>query len=477
MHAPATESANRLIREEHFRQMKKTAIYISTGRGPTTDEAALIKALDEGMIAAAGLDVLEQEPPGGNNPLLRMDNVILTAHVASASSRFDPARRRRVGQELSLVLSGRWPMSCVNPSVLAEERSQALAAGLDGARPELVIRGRRHRVIIGRRSSVISGGWHRMALSWDPGIVRYPDPRIKTLDPRFQSLVLGNAAVEQIAAGCRFNEGPVWFGDLRCLIWSDIPNDRMMKWEEETGTVSVFRKPSNYANGNTRDRQGRLVTCEMDTQRLTRTEYDGTITVLADTFDGKKLTGPNDVVVKSDGSIWFSDNGAGIRGNYLGHKATAELPYRVYRLDPATGQLTIAVGDMKRPNGLAFSPDEKLLYVIDTPGPGQRTIQVYDVVDNGTKTANRREFNSAEPGGSDGMRVDIQGNLWCAWSGGEAEDGVAVFAPDGKMIGRIMLPERCANVCFGGVKRNRLFMAASQSIYSVFVETQGVMGG
>ena len=253
-----------------------------------------------------------------------------------------------------------------------------------------------------------------MAASWDQGIVRYPDQRIKTLDPRFQPLVLGNAAVEQIATGCRFNEGPVWFGDLRCLVWSDIPNDRMMKWEEETGAISIFRKPSHYANGNTRDRQGRLVTCEMDTQRVTRTEHDGTITVLADSFDGKKLTGPNDVVVKSDGSIWFSDNGAGIRGNYLGHTATPELPYRVYRLDPQTGQLAIAVGDMKRPNGLAFSPDEKLLYVIDTPGPGQRTIQLYDVVDNGTKTANRREFNSAEPGGSDGMRVDVQGNSWCA---------------------------------------------------------------
>src|SRR5271169_1330981 len=307
--------------------------------------------------------------------------------------------------------------------------------------------------------------------------IRYPDPDIKIVDPRFQPLILGNAAVERIATGCRFYEGPLWFGDLRCLILNDIPNDRMVKWAEETGAISVFRKPSHYANGNTRDRQGRLVTCEMDTQRLTRTEHDGTITVLADSFDGKKLTGPNDVVVKSDGSIWFSDNGAGIRGNYLGHVAPQELPFRIYRLDPATGQLTIAVGDMKRPNGLAFSPDEKLLYVIDTPGPGQRTIQLYDVVDNGTTAANRREFNSAEPGGSDGMRVDVQGNSWCAWSGGEAEDGVAVFAPDGKMIGRIMLPERCANVCFGGIKRNRLFMAASQSIYSVFVETQGAIGG
>ncbi len=269
----------------------------------------------------------------------------------------------------------------------------------------------------------------------------------------------------------------MWFGDGRYLLWSDIPNDRIMRWEEETGAVSVFRRPSNYANGNTRDRQGRLVTCEMDAQRLTRTEYDGTITVLADSFEDKRLTAPNDVVVKSDGSIWFSDNGAGTRGNYLGHTAPWELPFRVYRLDPDTGAMTIAVGDMKRPNGLAFSPDENLLYVVDTPGPGQRTVQVYDVVDNGTKTATRREFCSAEPGGSDGLRVDVDGNIWCAWGGGEAEDGVAIYAPDGKMIGRIMLPERCANVCFGGRKRNRLFMAASQSVYALYVETQGVLGG
>jgi gluconolactonase len=307
-------------------------------------------------------------------------------------------------------------------------------------------------------------------------IVRYPDPRINILDPRFAPLVLGNAAIETIADGCRFTEGPVWFGDLRCLLWSDIPNDRMMKWEEETGAVSVFRRPSHYANGNTRDRQGRLITCEMDSQRLTRTEYDGTITVLADSFDGKKLTGPNDVVVKSDGSIWFSDNGAGIRGNYLGHKATAELPYRVYGIDGRTGQITVAVGDMERPNGLCFSPDEKRLYVVDTPG-GTKTTHVYDVVDDGTKLVNGRVFFDATPGYADGIRCDTEGNVWAGFSGGEDQDGVAVFAPDGKLIGRILLPQRCANVCFGGLKRNRLFMAASQSIYSLYVEAQGAIGG
>jgi gluconolactonase len=306
--------------------------------------------------------------------------------------------------------------------------------------------------------------------------IRYPDPRIKILDARFAPLVLGNAAIETIASGGRFTEGPVWFGDLRCLVWSDIPNDCMMKWEEGTGAVSLFRKPSHYANGNTRDRQGRLITCEMDAQRLTRTECDGTIAVLAESFDGKKLTGPNDVVVKSDGSIWFSDNGAGIRGNYLGHKATAELPYRVYRIDGRTGQITIAVGDMERPNGLCFSPDEKRLYVVDTPG-GTKTTHVYDVVDDGTKLANGRVFFDATPGYADGIRCDTEGNVWAGFSGGEDQDGVAVFAPDGKLIGRILLPERCANLCFGGAKRNRLFMAASQSIYSLYVEAQGAIGG
>src|SRR6266567_8793356 len=191
-----------------------------------------------------------------------------------------------------------------------------------------------------------------MTTGWQPA-QSYPDPAIITLDPRFDAVKPPmNAAVERLYTGCRWSEGPVWFGEFRSLLWSDIPNNRILKWEEETGEVSVFRKPSNYANGNTRDRQGRLVTCEMDAQRLSRTEYDGTITVLAESFEGKRLHGPNDVVVKSDGSIWFSDNGAGTRGNYLGHKAPWELPLRVYRLDPASGQMTIAVGDMRRPNGL-----------------------------------------------------------------------------------------------------------------------------
>jgi len=305
--------------------------------------------------------------------------------------------------------------------------------------------------------------------------IRYPDSDLRVLDSRFERIILGFAAIERIAGNGRFNEGPVWFGDGRYLLWSDIPNDRIMRWEEETGAVSVFRRPSHYANGNTRDRQGRLITCEHDTQRVTRTEYDGSITVLAETFDGKKLTGPNDVIVKSDGSIWFSDNGAATRGNYLGHKATQELPFRVYRIDPTSGQMTVVVEDMERPNGLCFSPDESKLYVVDTPA-GPKTVHVYDVVDHGTKLAAGRLFFDAMPGYADGIRCDTEGNVWCGFSGGEGEDGVAVFAADGKMIGRILLPERCANLCFGGRKRNRLFMAASQSVYSVYVEAQGVLG-
>jgi gluconolactonase len=313
------------------------------------------------------------------------------------------------------------------------------------------------------------------ATRWDnPEPIRYPDPNLVALDKRFESIMLGHAAVERIAGDCRFTEGPVWFGDTRQLLWSDIPNNRMMRYDEETGAISVFRRPSNYANGNTRDRQGRLITCEMGSQRLTRTEYDGTITVLADQFEGKRLTGPNDVVVKSDGSIWFSDNGAGIRGNYLGNKGTPELPYRVYRIDGRTSELTVAIDDMARPNGLAFSPDESRLYVVDTPGE-PKTTHVYDIVD-GVKAVNGRVF-FATKGWADGIRVDTEGNVWCGFSGGEGDDGVAIFAPDGTMIGRILLPERCANVCFGGAKRNRLFMAASQSIYAVYIEAQGVLGG
>jgi len=307
--------------------------------------------------------------------------------------------------------------------------------------------------------------------SLDP--IRYPDPAVQVIDPSFAKCRLFHAAVERLATGFRWAEGPVWFGDGRYLLWSDIPNNRIMKWEEETGTVSVFRQPSNYANGNTRDRQGRLVTCEHDSRRVTRTEYDGSITVLMDRFEGKRLNSPNDVVVKSDDSIWFTDPPFGILGHYEGHTAEPEVGTNVYRVDGKTGQATVATAEVPRPNGLCFSPDERRLYVV-VSGAVPREIRVFDVVGDGRALANGRVFIDCGAGIPDGMRCDTDGNLWCGWGGGEGLDGVAIFNPDGQLIGRILLPERSANLCFGGAKRNRLFMAGSQSLYSIYVNAQGV---
>jgi len=310
---------------------------------------------------------------------------------------------------------------------------------------------------------------------WDTNSpIRYPDPDVLVLDKRFEHIKLGHAGIERIATGFRFTEGPAYFGGGRYLVFTDIPNDALIRWDEVSGAVVTLRNPAGYPDGNTRDRQGRLITCELGSRTLTRTEHDGTITVLASHFEGVQLTGPNDVVVTSDDSIWFSDNGAGIRGNYLGDKARAELPFRVYRLDPATGALTIAVSDMERPNGLCFSPDESRLYVVDTPG-GRRTTRVYDMVDG--MPSHGRLFFDDTPGWADGIRCDMEGNVWAAITGGPGYDGVAIFAPDGTLIGRILLPERCANLAFGGRKRNRLFMTASQSVYALYVEAQGCPGG
>jgi len=308
---------------------------------------------------------------------------------------------------------------------------------------------------------------------WEPS-ERYPDPAIKSLDPIFNRYRLFNASVERLATGMRWCEGPAWFGDARCLIWSDIPNNALMRWDEETGAVSVYRKPSNHANGNTRDRQGRLISCEHETRRITRTEYDGSITVLMDRFEGKRLNSPNDVSVKSDDSIWFSDPPFGIRTNYQGNIAPSELPSNIYRLDPRTGQATVVEGTLDLPNGVEFSPDESKCYIEDS-GPNPRPIYAYDVVDTGTRLVNKRVLITAEPNGTpDGFRVDMDGNLWCGWGMGNAElDGVKVFNPEGKPIGFIALPERCANLAFGGRKRNRLFMTASHSLYSLYVNARG----
>jgi len=306
---------------------------------------------------------------------------------------------------------------------------------------------------------------------------RYPDPSVQVLDPSFAPYRLALAKVERLATGFRWAEGPVWIGDQRCLLWSDIPNNRVMRWDEETGGTTVFRKPSNFTNGNTRDRQGRLVSCEHGGRRIARTEYDGTVTTLADSFDGKRLNSPNDTVCKSDGSIWFTDPPFGILGFYEGYMAKPELGTNVYRLDPESRELTLVADDINGPNGLAFSPDEKILYVVESRST-PRNILAFDVADGGRKLKNKRVLIDAGPGTPDGFRVDINGNLWCGWGMGVAElDGVMIFNRDGKPVGRIALPERCANLCFGGTYRNRLFMAASTSLYSLYVNTQGAAGG
>lgn len=312
---------------------------------------------------------------------------------------------------------------------------------------------------------------------WSGGVVRYPDPAVEVLDDRFSKYRIGNAVVERLFTGCRWAEGPVWFGDTRCLIWSDIPNNRMLRWTEESQEVSVFRSPAQHSNGNTRDRQGRLVTCEHTGRRVTRTEPDGSITVLMDSFEGKRLSSPNDVVVHSDGSVWFTDPGYGIMLNYEGEVAEAELPTRVYRLDPQTGEAAIVADDFLRPNGLCFSPDEDLLYIVDTGRShdpnGPSHIRVFDVIaDN--RLENGRVFVDMNPGMADGIRCDEDGNLWAAagWAG-SGFDGAHCYAPDGTRIGQIHLPEICANLCFGGAGKNRLFMAGSQSLYAVYVETTG----
>ena len=308
---------------------------------------------------------------------------------------------------------------------------------------------------------------------WQPA-TRYPDPAISALDKRFESYWIKLAAVERLGTGFRWAEGPVWFGDQRCLLWSDIPNNRIMRWDDETGAISEFRRPSNFANGNTRDRQGRLVTCEHGGRRVTRTEYDGSIKVIIDSFENKRLNSPNDVVVASDGAIWFTDPSFGILGNYEGYRSQPEIGQNVYRVDGETGVAAIVASDVLGPNGICFSPDGRLLYIVESRGVPTRKILAYDVVDGGRQIENKRILIDAGPGTPDGMRCDVDGNLWCGWGMGEAElDGVMIFAPDGTPIGRITLPERCANLCFGGRANSRLFMASSQSLYALYVNVAG----
>jgi gluconolactonase len=289
----------------------------------------------------------------------------------------------------------------------------------------------------------------------------------EVIDPVFASFVMGNAPVKKLATGFDWAEGPVWFGDAGCLLFSDIPNNRIVRWTEEG--VTTFRQPSNYSNGHTRDRQGRLVSCEHGTRRVTRTEWDGSVTVIADSYRGKRFNSPNDVVVKSDGSVWFSDPHYGIKTNYEGFQAEEELPRQVYRVDP-DGTIEAVITDMACPNGLAFSPDERLLYVADTGRMFTSDPQHVRVFDMGSgRPKNGRAFHTVSPGCADGIRCDTDGNLWSS-----AGDGVHCIAPEGHLMGRILVPETVSNICFGGRAKHRLFITATTGLYSVVLNRQGV---
>jgi len=297
---------------------------------------------------------------------------------------------------------------------------------------------------------------------------------LEILDPKFRRLVNGEARLEKLWTGCRWAEGPAYFPAGRYLVWSDIPNERMLRYDETDGGVSVFRQPSNYSNGNTVDRQGRLVTCEHGARRITRTEYDGSITVLADCFEGKRFNSPNDVVVKSDGSIWFTDPPYGIDSDYEGHKSPGEISgNHLYRIDPSSGAVTIAANDFVCPNGLAFSVDESLLYVADTGAThvenGPRHIRKFNVGTDGALSGG--EVFAVCPDGEglfDGFRLDTDDRIWTS-----AASGVLCYDPDGTLIGKVRVPETVANVCFGGFKRNRLYICGTTSLYSVMVMGNG----
>ncbi|HTE19659.1 MAG TPA: SMP-30/gluconolactonase/LRE family protein [Armatimonadota bacterium] len=311
--------------------------------------------------------------------------------------------------------------------------------------------------------------------------VRYPEPDVVVLEKRFAAYKVGNAPIRRLHTGMLWAEGPAWNGVGRFLMWSDIPNNVQMRWLEEDGHVSTYRNPAGNSNGNTFDFQGRQISCEHGTRRVFRYEYDGSTTVLAQAYGGKPLNAPNDAVVHPDGGIWFTDPGYGSLGHYEGNKGPLEIKEAIYRIDPKGGKVEKVTDEIFKPNGLCFSPDYKKLYAADTGSShyenAPKNIKVWDVTDE-KKLSRGREFVSMELNGktglADGIRADRDGNIWASagWVG-EGYDGVHIFAPDGVRIGQILLPEICSNVCFGGLKRNRLFMTGSQSLYSVYVEAQG----
>ena len=293
------------------------------------------------------------------------------------------------------------------------------------------------------------------------------------VEQRFRFCVSVSARVERLHQGAVWAEGPAYFPAHRSLIWSDIPNDRMLRWDEITGAVCVFRHPSSFTNGNTVDRQGRLISCQQGARRVVRTEHDGSLTVLADRFEGKRFNSPNDVVVRSDGTVWFTDPRYGIDSDFEGHKAQSEIEGdHVYRLDPTTGDCRIVCDDFRRPNGLAFSPDERRLYVVDSGGfrfpDDPRHIRVFDLTADGSALSGGDVFAVCTAGKFDGIRVDEAGRIWAS-----ARDGVHCYEPDGTLIGKILVPEGVSNLVFGGPRRNRLFITATSSLFSVLLPVKG----
>ncbi|MBC7675547.1 MAG: SMP-30/gluconolactonase/LRE family protein [Rhodoferax sp.] len=289
----------------------------------------------------------------------------------------------------------------------------------------------------------------------------------ETIDPGFGRFVMGNAPLKKLATGFDWAEGPAWFGDAGCLLFSDIPNNKILRWTPGTA-ISIYREPSNFSNGHSRDREGRLVSCEHGLRRVTRTEHDGRITVIADGFDGKQLNSPNDVVVKSDGSIWFTDPHYGILTDYEGHKSAQELTCQVYRVDPS-GAMSVVADDFNCPNGLAFSPDEARLYIADTGRmfhSDPQHIRVFDVAEN--RLSGGAVFHTVSPGCADGIRTDTDGNLWSS-----AADGVHCIAPDGHLMGKILVPEVVSNICFGGRAKHQLFITATTSLYAISLNRNG----
>ena len=306
---------------------------------------------------------------------------------------------------------------------------------------------------------------------WNNDVVTYPEPAVEIIEESFRKYVIFNAGMERIFTGCRWAEGPVWFGDGGYLLFSDIPNNRILRWSEDTNNVSEYRIPSNNSNGNARDTQGRLITCEHLTRRVTRTEHDGTISVIADSFRNFKLNAPNDVVSHSDGSVWFTDPGYGIMNDYEGDKSELELPTAVYRIHPSTGDVQVMATGLIGPNGLCFSPNFDKLYIADSGSTDPRSIFVYDVTDNGTSLSRGRIFRETGSDSTDGIRCDIDGNLWASSQRGT--NSISVYSPEAQLIGRIHLPEMPSNLTFGGMKKNRLFITASQSVYSIYTGTKG----